>query len=38
MPRRGIVAKAAPDGYTLRFSGQSFMFVPLLRPMPYDVL
>ena len=34
----GLAVKAAPDGYTLVHSGTSFMFAPLLRTMPYDVI
>jgi len=31
-----IVAKAAPDGYTLLLAGTSFMIDPLLKKTPYD--
>jgi len=31
-----IVAKAAPDGYTLLLSGSSFTATPLLRETPFD--
>jgi tripartite-type tricarboxylate transporter receptor subunit TctC len=31
-----VVAKAAPDGYTLLVIGSSFWIGPLFRPAPYD--
>ncbi len=31
-----IVAKAAPDGYTILFAGSGFVLVPLVYQAPYD--
>jgi tripartite-type tricarboxylate transporter receptor subunit TctC len=32
-----VVGKAAPDGYTVLFTGQSFWIVALLQNVPYDL-
>ena len=34
----GLASKTTPDGYTLVHSGATFIFAPLLRPTPYDVV
>ena len=33
-----IVARAAPDGYTLQVAGGATWIVPMLQKVPYDVL